>query len=107
MNAARLNPEFQLPRVEIFGCSRAGVFVRFMSLAQYARARSTLHQCEIFNVHLSGSLVTDALRAAAIVRGGGVAGSLRDGGGDGADFSATPDGNNGDNLTNLADKVVL
>lgn len=57
MNAARLNPEFQPPLVEIFGCCRAGLFVRFMTLAQYARARSTLDRCEIFNVHLSGSLL--------------------------------------------------
>lgn len=83
------------PYIEVFCCCRVGLFVRIFTLAQYARARSTLEGCEIFGVRLFGSL-----------RGGGVAGSLRDGGGDGAEFSAFPDGNNGDNLTNPTDKAV-
>lgn len=52
-----VNPEFEPPRVEIFGCCRAGLFVRFLSLAQYARARTTLAHCDIFDVRVFGSLV--------------------------------------------------
>ena len=49
----------------------------------------------------------DAMRSAAMVRVGGVAESLRDGDDGGAQFSAYPDGNHGDNLTHPTDKAVL